>query len=73
MRSQPAALVFAWVAAQPRAMLSTTSINKADRSRRLWQRAAPKLSPARAASDLARCFPSDRRACIMRVLTGAIL
>jgi predicted nucleic acid-binding protein len=30
MRSQPAALVFAWVAAQPRAMVYTTSINKAE-------------------------------------------
>src|SRR5215831_17658295 len=30
MRSQPAAAVFAWVAAQPRAMLYTTSLNKAE-------------------------------------------
>jgi toxin FitB len=30
MRSQPAAAVFAWVAAQPRATLYTTSINKAE-------------------------------------------
>ena len=30
MRSQPAAAVFAWVAAQPRALLYTTSVNKAE-------------------------------------------
>jgi predicted nucleic acid-binding protein len=30
MRSQPAAAVFAWVAAQPRAELHTTSVNKAE-------------------------------------------
>jgi predicted nucleic acid-binding protein len=30
MRSQPAAAVFAWVAAQPRAELYTTSVNKAE-------------------------------------------
>lgn len=30
MRSQPDAAVFAWVAAQPRAMLCTTSVNKAE-------------------------------------------
>jgi predicted nucleic acid-binding protein len=30
MRSQPAAAVFAWVAAQPRAALYTTSVNKAE-------------------------------------------
>ena len=30
MRSQPAAAVFAWVAAQPRAALHTTSVNKAE-------------------------------------------
>jgi toxin FitB len=30
MRSEPAAAVFAWVAAQPRATLYTTSINKAE-------------------------------------------
>ena len=30
MRSQPAAAVFAWVAAQPRAVLYTTSVNKAE-------------------------------------------
>ncbi len=30
MRSQPAAAVFAWVAAQPRAELCTTSVNKAE-------------------------------------------
>ena len=30
MRSQPAASVFAWVAAQPRAALYTTSVNKAE-------------------------------------------
>ena len=30
MRSQPAAAVFAWVAAQPRGMLYTTSLNKAE-------------------------------------------
>jgi toxin FitB len=30
MRSEPAAAVFAWVSAQPRATLYTTSINKAE-------------------------------------------
>jgi len=30
MRSQPGAAVFAWVAAQPRAALYTTSVNKAE-------------------------------------------
>jgi predicted nucleic acid-binding protein len=30
MRSQPAAAVFSWVAAQPRAALHTTSVNKAE-------------------------------------------
>jgi predicted nucleic acid-binding protein len=30
MRSQPAGAVFAWVAAQPRAALCTTSVNKAE-------------------------------------------
>jgi len=30
MRSQPGAAVFAWVAAQPRAALFTTSVNKAE-------------------------------------------
>jgi len=30
MRSRPAAAVFAWVAAQPRAALYTTSVNKAE-------------------------------------------
>jgi predicted nucleic acid-binding protein len=30
MRSEPAAAVFAWVAAQPRATLYTTSVNKAE-------------------------------------------
>ena len=30
MRSQPAAAVFAWVAAQPRAALHTTGVNKAE-------------------------------------------
>jgi predicted nucleic acid-binding protein len=30
MRSQPAAAVFAWVSAQPRAALHTTSVNKAE-------------------------------------------
>jgi toxin FitB len=30
MRSEPAAAVFAWVAAQPRASLYTTSVNKAE-------------------------------------------
>jgi toxin FitB len=30
MRSQPAAAVFAWVAAQPKAALHTTSVNKAE-------------------------------------------
>jgi predicted nucleic acid-binding protein len=30
MRSQPAAMVFGWVASQPRAALHTTSVNKAE-------------------------------------------
>jgi len=30
MRSEPAAAVFGWVAAQPRALLHTTSVNKAE-------------------------------------------
>ena len=47
MRSQPAAAVFAWVSAQPRAALHTTSVNKAEilYGHRYLARRAPRVKP----------------------------
>ena len=63
MRSQPAAGVFAWVAAQPRAELYTTSVNKAEI---LYAIAALPDGPAAMFADdfAGRVLPFDEEAAV---------
>lgn len=74
MRSQPGAAVFAWVAAQPRTALYTTSVNKAEifygiavmpegRRRAALAAAAEALTISRAGC----CLSTKRRLFIMQI------